>query len=125
MHMGSLVSTAGLGTQNIVHVLLNNSCHESVGGQHTAAFKDCDVPKESYFSQIALAAGYSHVYSAGSRDALQKLNFLAEKEKEGSSFLELATRVDNASNKGLPRPKETLAEFKNAVCDFLQRPSAL
>ena len=72
-----------------------------------------------------LAAGYSHVYSAGSRNALQKLNFLAEKEKEGSSFLELATRVDNASNKGLPRPKETLAEFKNAACDFLQRPSAL
>ena len=125
MHMGSLVSTAGLGTQNIVHVLLNNSCHESVGGQRTAASKDGDGSKESSFSQLALAAGYSRVYSAGSRDALQKLNFLAEKEEEGSSFLELATRVDNASNKGLPRPKETLAEFKNAACDFLQRPSVL
>ena len=125
MHMGSLVSTAGLGTQNIVHVLLNNSCHESVGGQRTAASKDGDGSKESSFSQLALAAGYSHVYSAGSRDALQKLNFLAEKEKEGSSFLELATRVDNASNKALPRPKETLTEFKNAACDFLQRPSAM
>ena len=125
MHMGSLVSTAGLGTQNIVHVLLNNSCHESVGGQRTAASKDGDGSKESSFSQLALAAGYSRVYSAGSRDALQKLNFLAEKEEEGSSFLELATRVDNASNKGLPRPKETLVEFKNAACDFLQRPSAV
>ena len=125
MHMGSLVSTAGLGTQNIVHVLLNNSCHESVGGQRTAASKDGDGSKGSSFSQLALAAGYLRVYSAGSRDALQKLNFLTEKEKEGSTFLELATRVDNASNKGLPRPKETLMEFKNAACDFLQQPSAV
>ena len=118
--MGSLVSTAGLGTQNIVHVLLNNSCHESVGGQRTAASKNRDGSMGPSFVQVALAAGYSRVHSADSRDALQKLNFLAEKEKEGSSFLEITTRVDNASNKGLPRPKETLAEFKNAACDFLQ-----
>ena len=120
MHMGSLVSTAGLGTQNLVHVLLNNSCHESVGGQRTAASKNRDGSTGPSFVQIALAAGYSRVYSAGSRDALQKLNFLAEKEKKGSSFLEITTQVDNASNKGLPRPKETLTEFKNAACDFLQ-----
>ena len=120
MHMGSLVSTAGLGTQNIVHVLLNNSCHESVGGQRTAASKNRDGSMGPSFVQVALAAGYSRVYSAGSRDALHKLNFLAEKEKEGNSFLEITTRVDIASNKVLPRPKETLTEFKNAACDFLQ-----
>ena len=125
MHMGSLVSTAGLGTRNLVHVLLNNSCHESVGGQRTAASKDGDGSMDYSFSEIALAAGYSRVHTAGSRDALQKLNFLTEKDKEGSSFLEITTRVDNASNKGLPRPKETLADFKNAACDFLQRPSAM
>ena len=125
MHMGSLVSTAGLGTRNLVHVLLNNSCHESVGGQRTAASKDGDGSMDYSFSEIALAAGYSRVHTAGSRDALQKLNFLTEKDKEGSSFLEITTRVDNASNTGLPRPKETLAEFKNAACDFLQRPSAM
>jgi len=124
MHMGSLVSTAALGSQNIVHVLLNNSCHESVGGQHTAASQDRNMATMSSFSQIALAAGYSSVYSAGNSDALHKLNFLAEIEKEGSIFLEITTRVDIASNKDLPRPKETLTKFKDAACDFLQRPLA-
>ncbi len=122
MHMGSLVSTAGLATQNLVHVLLNNSCHESVGGQRTAVSREPDVLGKSYFPKIAQAVGYSHVYSASNRVELQKLNFLTDKENEGSIFLEITTRVDLATNKGLPRPKESLAQFKNAACNFLQRP---
>ena len=125
MHMGSLVSTAGLGTRNLVHVLLNNSCHESVGGQHTAAAHAVDASKKAFFSGIALAAGYSRVYSAGDRDELQKLNFLTgDGDQKESIFLEIITRVDLTINEGLPRPKETLAQFKDAACDFLQCASA-
>ena len=120
MHMGSLASTAGLGIRNLVHVLLNNSCHESVGGQRTAAPEDPKTPKGSYFSQLALTAGYSHVYSAGNHDELQKLNLLTAENDQGSTFLELTTRVDSAINKNLPRPTETMAQFKDATCNFLQ-----
>ena len=49
MHMGSLVSTAGLGANNLVHVVLNNSCHESVGGQRTAASQAPNALKGPFF----------------------------------------------------------------------------
>ena len=120
MHMGSLAATAGLGMRNLVHVLLNNSCHESVGGQRTAAPEDPNTPKGSYFSQLALTAGYSHVYSAGNHDELQKLNFITTENDQGSTFLEITTRVDPATNKNLPRPNETMTQFKDAACTFLR-----
>lgn len=120
MHMGSMASTATLNTRNIVHVLLNNSCHESVGGQRTAAPRESDTSDGSYFSRLALAAGYSQVYNAGNNDALQKLNFLSKENNQGSTFLEITTRVDLEANKSLPRPKETLTQFKDAACQFLR-----
>ena len=72
MHMGGLVSTAGLGVKNLVHVVLNNSCHESVGGQRTAASQAPDVPDGPFFPALARAVGYSCVFSAMSGDELQK-----------------------------------------------------
>ena len=121
MHMGSLVSTAGLGISNIVHVVLNNACHESVGGQRTAVSQTSEAPREPFFPALALAVGYSHAFNAGSVDELQNLNLLAN---DGSTFLEIATRADDALNEGLPRPKETLAQFRDAAYDFLQKPTA-
>ena len=65
------------------------------------------------------------MYSAGDRDELQKLNFLTDDgDQKESIFLEIITRVDLTINEGLPRPKETLAQFKDAACDFLQCASA-
>jgi len=58
MHIGSLASTAGLGMRNLVHVLLNNSCHESVGGQRTAARSPED--SQGILLLLALTTGYSH-----------------------------------------------------------------
>ena len=101
-------------------MLLNNYCHESVGG-HTAASKNRDGSIKSSFVQVALAAGYSRVYSAGSRDALKKLDFLAAKKKEGSSFLEITT---TPLIRVFPGPRRRSRNL-NAACDFLQSPSAM
>jgi len=120
MHMGSLVSTAGVGAKNLVHVVLNNSCHESVGGQRTAASQALDAPKGPFFPALARAAGYVRVFSATSGDELRNLNVLGDENIPGSVFLEITTRVDSALNKKLPRPKETLAQFRDAVYGFLQ-----
>ena len=122
MHMGSLVSTASLGTSNLVHVLLNNSCHESVGGQRTAASQDEEASKNgSIFSELARAANYSQVFSVENREGLQELGGFTKEEKAGSTFVEIITCVDETLNKGLPRPKETLMQFKEATCSFLQK----
>ena len=125
MHMGSLVSTAGLGANNLVHVVLNNSCHESVGGQRTAASQAPNALKGPFFPALARAVGYTRVLSATSGDELRKLNVLGEENIQGSVFLEITTRVDSALNKQLPRPKETLAQFRDAVYGFLQTKSTM
>lgn len=121
MHVGSLVSTASLGTSNLVHVLLNNSCHESVGGQRTAASQDEEASKNGpIFPELARAANYSQVFSVATREGLQELANFTKKEKAGSTFIEIITCVDETLNKDLPRPKETLLQFKEATCTFLQ-----
>ncbi len=51
MHMGALPIIGSLKPSNLVHVLLNNAAHESVGGQPTAAGK-------MDFSGISKACGY-------------------------------------------------------------------
>ena len=125
MHMGGLVSTAGLGVKNLVHVVLNNSCHESVGGQRTAASQAPDVPDGPFFPALARAVGYSCVFSAMSGDELRNdLNEIAEKN-QGHVFLEVTTRIDSDLNKKLPRPKETLAQFRDEVYRFLHNKSTM
>lgn len=54
MHMGGLAATPLLGAPNLLHVVLNNGRHESVGGQPSAGW-DAD------FTAIAEACGHSTV----------------------------------------------------------------
>ena len=51
MHLGNLTSTGQSGAKNLIHILLNNAAHDSVGGQPTCADK-IDLPL------IAKACGY-------------------------------------------------------------------
>lgn len=51
MHMGSLAINGTSGTNNIIHILLNNGLHESVGGQPSVGYK-------IDFNKIAKACGY-------------------------------------------------------------------
>ena len=37
MHMGSMAIMGAYAPKNIVHIIVNNSSHESVGGQPTVA----------------------------------------------------------------------------------------
>ena len=46
-----------------------------------------------------------------------------EKKNQGHVFLEITTRIDSDLNKKLPRPKETLAQFRDSVYGFLQTKS--
>ena len=80
--------------------------------------------KDPFFRARA-RGGYTRVLSATSGDELRKLNVLGEENIQGSVFLEITTRVDSALNKQLPRPKETLAQFRDAVYGFLQTKSTM
>ncbi|OQC68432.1 MAG: Benzoylformate decarboxylase [Verrucomicrobia bacterium ADurb.Bin006] len=85
MHMGSLAVTAALGLPNLLHVVLNNGVHESVGGQQTAGFA-------TNLCELAAAVGY-RVMSGPieTTDALRKAVRDAFAAK-GPSFIEMRIR---------------------------------
>jgi len=110
MHMGALALVGTSSLRNYKHVVLNNQCHESVGGQPTVADK-INLP------DIAKGCGYAHVYRAGTKgeilEALQKMNV-----EDGPSLLEVL--VKPGFRKGLGRPTTTPIENKEAFMNFLR-----
>ena len=108
MHMGALAVIGSLKPENFVHVLINNYCHESVGGQKSAiAALDIDL--------LAKAAGYRLYLCAENKEELTRA-ILEIKEMEGPVFLEV--RVKAGSRADLGRPKSSTVENKTA---FMQK----
>ena len=109
MHMGGM---ATIGTQcpsNMIHIVLNNGAHDSVGGQPTVGLQInlCD---------IALACGYKHVVSVTSAAMLQKALETAKKDKV-LTFIEV--KVRKGARKNLGRPTTTPIQNKEALMEFL------
>ncbi len=65
MHMGAMAVLGAAAPKNLVHVVVNNGAHESVGGQPTAAGRIDLV-------QIAKGCGYPRAVSVSDFDALDK-----------------------------------------------------
>lgn len=109
MHLGALPVIGDLQPGNLLHVLLNNRAHESVGGQPTVAGK-------VDFSAIARACGYRHYFAASSLaeidHAMQALSGVA-----GPVLLEI--HLGQGSRKELGRPKYTPQENKRELMRHL------
>ncbi len=106
MHMGSLGITGQYQGGNLIHIVINNGKHDSVGGQPTVGF-DIDIPA------IAKACGYKEAVSVDTAESLQEeLNRLSDL---GVSTL-IEIRVLPGSRKDLGRPTTTPAENK---ADFM------
>jgi phosphonopyruvate decarboxylase len=103
MHMGGLASIGASTSGNLLHVVLNNGAHDSVGGQPTVAF---DIS----LTGVASACGYDVVEGpleseADIRSAIERLS-----GQLGRRFVELRVRTGSRSDLG--RPKETPQENK-------------
>ena len=109
MHMGSLAIIGQSAAKNLLHVVLNNGAHDSVGGQATVA-RAIDLPA------IAKACGYAWVNRCDSQSSLVAClpDFLSA---TGPAFLEVL--IDKGNRKDLGRPKESPAENKVAFMDGL------
>ena len=80
MHMGSL-SCIGNYNKNLVHILLNNNSHESVGGQTTNCSK-------TDFCKMAQACNYKHIFLV---DKIYRLKDILENKdimEDGPIFIE-------------------------------------
>ena len=109
MHMGSLAVNASVAPENMVHIVLNNGSHDTVGGQPTAAsFLNLD--------RIASECGYKRCFSCSSPDELVKA--LDSVQNIGALSL-IEVRVKKGSRKELGRPTVTPVECKKAFMTAL------
>ena len=93
MHLGNMAIAGQSGCGNLTHIVLNNSAHDSVGGQPTVGGR-IDLPA------IAAACGYDVI--AGT-DGLN-LHDLHVLHGSNPSFVEI--KVAKGARKDLGRPKE-------------------
>ena len=109
MHMGSMAVMGAYAPTNIVHIVVNNASHESVGGQPTVA-GNMDVVK------IAEGCGYPHAVSVDNYDALEKA--LAEaKALNELFFIEVKGAIGSRADLG--RPTTTAKENKENFMEHL------
>jgi phosphonopyruvate decarboxylase len=100
MHMGALTTSATI--PNLLHAVINNGAHESVGGQPTQGFR-IDMPA------IARACGYATSRRATTADEIRAA-VAAGLAASGASFIEIRTRLGARAD--LSRPKSTPADSR-------------
>ena len=109
MHMGALSNIGNSGDKNFKHILINNGCHDSVGGQETLGF-DID------FEKLVSSLGYNFVQFKN-QISLEE-NILSLVNACGPSFLEI--KVPPGSRANLGRPTTSPVENKIAMKKFLR-----
>lgn len=109
MHMGALALIGGIKPKNMVHVVINNMSHESVGGMPT-------VGGDIILRDIAKVCGYEFVYRVQTLAQLD--NVLKDiMQIQGLVFIEIMTAI--GSRKNLGRPTKTPLENKEAFQAFI------
>ena len=107
MHMGALTVSARV--PNLLHIVINNGAHDSVGGQPTAGF-------EIDMLGIARSCGYGFVGRTTTLEDLEK-HLREALATRGAAFIEVRTRT--GARVDLGRPKASPAEAKRAFMRHL------
>ncbi len=111
MHMGSMAVLGANKPKNMVHVIINNGAHETVGGMPTVA-TDID------FVAIAKACGYPNAVSVASFETLDtELNIA--KNSDELSLIEVKCSIGARDDLG--RPTTTALENKLNFMDYLTK----
>ena len=111
MHMGSMAITGTKNLSNFIHIVFNNGCHESVGGQPTVAQK-------FELSKVASSLGYEFSATVSNEDNLKKIIIKAQLNKS-SSFIEILVRSGHRSDIG--RPTTTPVQNKISLMETLSK----
>ena len=110
MQMGGMATIGTRNPSNMVHIVLNNGAHDSVGGQPT-------VGRQIDLCGIAKACGYGNVEKASTKEELDAI--LKDKNTfDKLTFIEVLVR--KGARKDLGRPKTTPQENKKAMMEFLK-----
>lgn len=109
MHMGALAVIGAVKPSNMIHVIINNGAHESVGGMPTVA-------RKIRLSEVAKSCGYSHVFLVQTPAELDNA-LCSSKQLEGPNFIEVEACLGARENLG--RPKTSTIENKREIMQTL------
>jgi phosphonopyruvate decarboxylase len=109
MHMGSMAVLGANKPKNVVHVVINNGAHETVGGMPTVAAQIDLVG-------IARACGYPNAVCADSFDELDR-ELESAKVRNELSLIEVKCSVGSRDDLG--RPTASALENKQNFMDYL------
>ncbi len=110
MHMGSMAVIGSNKPKNLVHVVINNGAHETVGGMPTVA-AGIDLVA------IARACGYPNAVSVDNFECLDK-ELKAAKERNELSLIEVKCSI--GAREDLGRPTTTALENKENFMEYLK-----
>ena len=109
MHMGSMAVLGANKPKNMVHVVINNSAHETVGGMPTVAGQ-IDIVG------VAKACGYPNAVSVDSFERLDA-ELKAAKERDELSLIEVKCSIGARDDLG--RPTTTALENKKNFMNYI------
>ena len=112
MHMGAMAVIGQTAPDNLIHIVINNSAHESVGGMPTAA-GGLD------FQKIAEGCGYKKIFIVSTYEELDSALKHA-KEERVLTFIEVKTAIGARENLG--RPTTTPKENKQIFMQYMRCP---
>lgn len=111
MHMGAMAVIAANKPKNMVHIVINNGAHETVGGMPTVA-SDMDI------ILAAKACGYPNCVSVDTFEDLDR-ELVAAKERDELSLIEIKCSI--GAREDLGRPTTTAKENKDNFMRYLER----
>ncbi len=110
MRMGALATNGYQMPKNLVHIVLDNGCHDSTGAQHT-------VSSGMKMTQLAVACGYPYAVE------ISKLDELTNVLKIGRRDLTLIhVKTEPRHSRKLPRPTISPAEVACRFRKWLETP---
>ena len=109
MHMGAMAVLGANSPKNMIHIVINNSSHETVGGMPTVAGK-IDLVK------IAKACGYPSAVCVETFDALDE-ELKSAKARNQLSFIEVKCAIGARADLG--RPTTTALENKEKFMEYV------
>ena len=110
MHMGAMAVVGANSPSNLVHIVINNGAHETVGGMPTVASK-IDLIK------IAEGCGYKDIMSAGN---FKELDAALDKAKKNDVLTFIEVKSSIGARDDLGRPTTTARENKNNFMNYLK-----
>ena len=110
MHMGAMAVIGRAKPKNLIHIVINNEAHETVGGMPTAA-------ATADLAAIAEACGYERSISVGTFEALDAA-LKEAKEHRGLTLIEVKSSI--GAREDLGRPTTTALENRKNFMAYLE-----